>query len=185
MVLAVAARLTVTGVNGHSGGRTRRAAREESPVEGDGVLGTRSAQAVQVGKQREVDYRKGHVPKNKGIIKKTCFRLQTREQVTGLMSLRFHFWVGAVIPHQRGPQAPVEPPDALRLQEFFCDLRGRDGPAGRRHRVVGAREHGVGGHQLGGRHHDRLRLLGSFKRGGGEQKINVNTPRRAQTGDPG
>jgi len=57
----LALKLTVTGVHSHRGSGARRTAGDESPVDGRRLLGAGFAEAVQVGKQREVDDGEGDI----------------------------------------------------------------------------------------------------------------------------
>lgn len=90
------------------------------------------------------------------IVRRDVTKKGEKKRLTGLL------WV---LPHQSGPQAFVEPLDALRLEKLLGDLSRRhgswcrDGCAG----DVGAAGHGVGGHQLCRRHHDWFLLLGRWR----------------------
>ena len=70
---------------------------------------------------------------------------------------------GGGSPHDGGAQPAVQALDALRVDQLPGDLHGRGGPR-RRHRVVGAAQHGVGGDQLH-RGHDPRAALGGWGRG--------------------
>lgn len=95
--------------------------------------------------------------------KQNIFRLKSWRSSTALSGSHTasHRDGRSDLPHQCGPQTFVEPPDALRLEEFFCNLCSRHSSWCRNDhaRIVRATEHCISGHKLCGSHHDWFLLL--------------------------